>query len=143
MKRKSICNAAARTVVSAIILGLGSGAGGCWASDPCDPGQVVRFDSCFPGPVATADASGEGGAGEGGSTEGGASDGGAVPSSFGKTCSTATDCAAGSPICGAPQLPYCTQINCQAGEANAGACPTTGWQCLKVGSNPSVCLKSS
>src|SRR5450432_1655399 len=70
---------------AAIVVGLGSVAVGCWASDPCEPGQVVRFDSCFPGPVATADASGEGGAGEGGSTEGGASDGGAVPSSFGKT----------------------------------------------------------
>ena len=143
MKRNATFKAAGGAVAVTIVFGLGSFAGGCWASDPCEPGQVVRFDSCFPGPVATPDASGEGGAGEGGSSEGSASEGGAAPSSFGKTCSTSTDCAAGSPICGAPQLPYCTQINCQAGEANAGACPATGWQCLKVGANPSVCLKSS
>jgi hypothetical protein len=123
-------------------LGLAPLIAGCWASNPCDPGQTVRFDSCFPlaPPVAPPDGSTAGDASDGGSLEGSAGGGGSAPASFGQTCSAASDCAAGSPVCGAPQLPYCTQIDCQAGEANAGVCPS-GWQCLTVGANPSVCLK--
>ena len=110
---------------------------GCWASNPCEPGDTIMMDSCYPAaakPPAKTDAGPE--------VTGDGSAPATKEASFGKTCAAASDCAAGSPICGAPQLPYCTQINCQDGEENAGACPSSGWQCLKVGNNPSVCLKS-
>jgi hypothetical protein len=125
----------------ASISGLGAPVAGCWSSNPCDPGQILRSDSCLPAPATPGDASSDGGSDSGGSIDaGGIADGRAAPSTFGMTCAVQADCAGGdAPICGAPQLPYCTQINCQAGEANAGACPS-GWQCIMVAPNPSVCL---
>jgi hypothetical protein len=106
---------------------------GCWDSDPCDPGQIVKDNLCYdppPPPPPKVDA--------------GPLPEGSVPpqDTFGKSCSTQTDCAGGNaPVCGAPQLPICTQIDCQSGEANQGVCPS-GWQCLTVPPNPSVCLKN-
>ena len=119
-----------------VLFGLGGAAlVGCWEGNPCDPGQVVRLDQCVAAPTAPAaspDAGGE-------SADATGVD--ALVDNFGMTCASASDCAGGTaPVCGAPQLPVCTQVFCQAGEANAGVCPT-GWQCVAVGSNPSVCLK--
>jgi hypothetical protein len=105
--------------------------GACWETDMCDPGQVVQDDLCYPAPpphVPKVDAGGTG-------------DASAPLDTFGKACSAPGDCAGGNAtICGAPQLPLCTQIDCLAGEANEGVCPA-GWQCLTVPPNPSVCLK--
>jgi hypothetical protein len=139
MKRQRTHSRIGRALGFAFLLTMGPTIVSCWSSDPCEPGQTVHFDACYPAqpPVGAAGAPST-------PADGGVGDAGAVPppSSFGEKCSAAADCKAGSPICGAPQLPYCTQINCQDGEANAGACPAQGWQCLKVGANPSVCLKS-
>lgn len=99
--------------------------GACWETDMCDPGQILKDNVCYPAPPPPPPPK-EGGAGE---------------DTFGKTCSTQEDCAGGNAtICGAPQLPMCTQINCQAGEENQGICPS-GWTCLTVPPNPSVCLR--
>ena len=124
-----------------VLLGLGGAAlVGCWEGNPCDPGQVVRLDQCVAAPAAPA-ASLDAGEQNADAAGGDAAGGDASIDNFGMTCASASDCAGGTaPICGAPQLPVCTQALCQSGEANAGACPT-GWQCVAVGSNPSVCLK--
>jgi hypothetical protein len=122
-------------------LGLFGGATtvGCWDDNPCDPGQVVRQDQCVAAPASTAAASDAGDASPATDASGSGGDG-SVVDTFGKACTTASDCAGGNaPVCGAPQLPLCTQIDCQAGEAHAGVCPS-GWQCLATAGNPSVCL---
>jgi hypothetical protein len=120
---------------------------GCWASNPCEPGQTLRLDYCFPGaPSGDGAAGGEAGTdgtapSEGGVLAEGGEGGGGATATFGTSCASQSDCAGGdAPVCAAPQLPYCTQINCQPGEANAGACPS-GWQCFTVPPNPSVCLQ--
>lgn len=120
-----------------VLLGLGCVVFvGCWEGNPCDPGQVVRLDQCVAAPTAAPTSSPD--AGE---PSADAAGGDAPIDNFGMTCASASDCAGGTaPVCGAPQLPMCTQVLCQAGEANAGACPM-GWQCVAIGSNPSVCLK--
>jgi hypothetical protein len=97
----------------------------------CDPGQIVRDNVCYAAPVKAPP-----------KVDAGPSDGAAATlDTFGKSCQAAADCAGGNAsICGAPQLPICTQINCDSGEVNEGICPT-GWQCLTIAPNPSVCLK--
>lgn len=105
---------------------------GCWHDSPCEEGYVVVTDMCYKIPVAPAPApAAEAGAGEA-----------AAPATdtFGKTCTAQADCAGGTaPVCAAPQLPYCTQINCMDGEANAGSCPT-GFTCIAAGAQ-SACVK--
>jgi hypothetical protein len=118
----------------------------CKDEDPCDPDQVERNALCYP-----ADNSG-GSSSNGGSSSaaaGAAGDpggaGGAAPvdAEFGEACSDTeahSDCGGRAPICAPlPAGSVCTQIECQDGEANAGACPAE-WTCLKVGENPSACV---
>jgi hypothetical protein len=125
----------------------------CWAKDPCGEGLVLQHEGmCIAAIVADAAAEAapaapatDAGDGEGGGDAAG--DGpapaaeAAPPSSFGKTCAAMTDCSGDAPICGAPNLPYCTQINCQPGEANAGACPA-GYTCFTAPGYPSACLRN-
>lgn len=107
---------------------------GCDFDDVCGKGLVEdEMGFCRVPPTPEAGAS-DGGADEGGEA------GAPAASSFGKTCASMAECGGDAPICAAPQLPYCTQISCEAGEANAGACPA-GWQCIKSGSQPSACVK--
>jgi hypothetical protein len=107
----------------------------CHDDEPCDPGQEYLNSSCFPIKTGSGGSStGTGGAnGAGGDSTG-------ETSQFGKTCATAQECAGDAPICAAPQLPVCTQINCAAGEENEGACPPD-WTCLMIAPNPSACVK--
>ena len=110
----------------------------CNASDPSGPGFELDSYGCLPIPAAAAATATDAAAA---ATDAGASedDAAAVATSFGKTCTAMTDCSGDAPICAAPQLPYCTQISCNPGEANAGACPT-GWTCMNGGSS-SACVK--
>ena len=64
----------------------------------------------------------------------------AAASGFGTPCKAMADCPSDAPICAAPKLPYCTQINCEPGEANAGICPA-GFTCVHLPGLPSGCLK--
>lgn len=105
---------------------------GCRDDDPCDPGQVYKDSNCLPIPTGTGGSTAMPGSGGAGGT-------GSEASQFGKTCATADDCGGDAPVCGAPQLPICTQVLCAAGEANEGVCPPA-WQCLTVAPNPSVCV---
>ncbi len=119
---------------------------GCWAKDPCGPGFVIQPNYTCQAIALPADAGSEGAAPDAAPVEGGtSSEAGApeaaAPSSFGKTCAAMTDCGGDAPICGAPQLPYCTQINCQLGEANAGACPAD-YTCFTAPGYPSACLRN-
>ena len=123
---------------------------GCWAKDPCGDGFVLQSGNTCQAALLPADAAPESGADvtpgdasaalEGGEA-GDAAPAAPAPSSFGKTCGAMTDCGGDAPICGAPQLPYCTQINCQPGEANAGSCPAD-YTCFTAPGYPSACLRN-
>ena len=132
--RKNVMNTPARiAVVSLSFASVLAVLGGCFVSTPCDPGYFENSElqcEAVPAPAPEASASAEGGAGGGEA---------AAATSFGKTCAAQTDCSGDAPICGAPQLPYCTQVSCNPGEANAGVCPA-GFTC--VGAAPSACIKS-
>jgi len=113
----------------------------CQDDDPCDEGQVYKYAGCVPLPKATGGSTGSGGGS--GDPEAGGGSGGAptqAESQFGKACADATECGGDAPLCGAPQLPICTQILCLPGEMNEGACPAD-WMCISSGSNPSACVK--
>lgn len=94
--------------------------GACKDDDPCDDGQDSIGTGCF---AKTP------GAGEPPEPE----------AMFGDTCKTNDDCGGLAPICATDPLFYCSQIDCEAGEANEGACPE-GWRCFKYLDNPSACV---
>jgi hypothetical protein len=115
---------------------------GCWDSDPCDPGQVFRGGSCFPDTAGSSGSGGSAAGGEAGATADATAGTSAVgtESTWRKACTTNDDCGGDSPICATAPLNYCTNINCSAGEANAGICPM-GWTCFPASSgNPSACV---
>ena len=118
----------------------------CNASDPCGAGLELDSYGCLPIPAAAAATATDAAAAAtdgAAATDAGASEGdaAAATTSFGKTCTAMADCSGDAPICAAPQLPYCTQISCKTGEANAGACPS-GWSCMS-GPSGSACVKTS
>jgi hypothetical protein len=147
--RRSILLSVTALVVMAAL------ASACWAKDPCGEGMFLLTEGNCAALPGAADAAPESGplvalGNDGGDAASDGGDGGsdatspveaAATSSFGKTCAAMTDCGGDAPICGAPQLPYCTQINCQPGEANAGACPAD-FTCITPPGYPSVCLKN-
>jgi hypothetical protein len=129
---------------------------GCKDDDPCDPGQEFVAIGCFPIQGGGAGKSSTGPAAGGADDAGGAS--GVEPSSpggasgveppgnpdatFGTTCATNADCGGDAPVCATDPLFYCSQIECQDGEANAGSCPAD-WICFKYLDNPSACVNPS
>jgi hypothetical protein len=117
----------------------------CKDDDPCDPGEIVKNSQCYPAPAT-------GGQGDG-IESGGAPDAAAgAPSAaldtpFGTSCADttgATDCGGVAPVCAdltpLGQSLMCTQVECGAGEPNAGACPST-FTCFAPPGYPSVCIK--
>lgn len=124
----------------------------CDAKDPCGEGlyelpsyrcgDIPAVPEGGAAETSTAEAAaGDAGDGEGG--EGGEAGEAAAPpapTNFGKPCAAMAECGGDAPICAAPQLPYCTQKDCKAGEANAGVCPA-GFTCIKVPGYPSGCMK--
>jgi hypothetical protein len=109
---------------SLVVLAAVLGTPACDPRSPCDPGYYVDHGACFPSPTHHAD---------GGAVADAASllDARVDPyAGFGSPCSQASDCTtAGAPICGAPQFPICTAIDCLGQPA---VCPPT-WTCLDVG----------
>lgn len=123
-----------RFALGAVLAAASAALAACEDDSPCDPGQVYRNSACYPAPTATGGSTGNPGDGAAGETSG-------ETSQFGKSCTSQDECGGDAPICGAPQLPMCTQINCAEGEANAGACPPD-WMCISPGgSTPSACVK--
>ncbi len=130
------------------LLGLCGLATACKDDEPCDPEQTEKDGQCYP-PTA----SGGGPVGAGGVSDGGAADATAGATSttldtpVGTPCEDTTasaDCGGAAPVCAdlSPlgQSVMCTQIDCAAGEANEGACPS-GFTCFAVSGYPSVCIK--
>lgn len=112
----------------------------CKDEEPCDDDQESIGTGCF--------AKSTGGSGGSQSTAGESGEGGAVgaveppgnpDATFGTSCETNTDCGGLAPTCATDPLFYCSQIECQDGEANEGACPE-GWRCFKYLENPSACV---
>lgn len=129
---------------------------GCKDTSPCDPGQKVTGIGCFPetggtggkpSSVAGSDAGGapissDGGAGEalaGADSGAGIEPWGNPDATWGSYCEANKDCGPDAPICATAPLFYCTQIDCQEGEANFGVCPD-GWDCFKYEDNPAICF---
>ncbi|HSO32510.1 MAG TPA: hypothetical protein VLT33_08340 [Labilithrix sp.] len=137
-ERRTIFLSGAAIVVASVL------AQACWAKDPCGEGLVLEHEgnTCVPARVADAappPASPAEAGGDGGSEA--APGEAAAASSFGKTCTSSAECGGDAPVCAAPLLPYCTQINCQPGEANAGACPA-GYTCMTAPGYPSGCMQN-
>jgi hypothetical protein len=110
----------------------------CKDEEPCDPDQESVGTSCFvaaTGGSGGSEATPEPVAGAGSDVE----PPGNPDATFGDTCATDTDCGGPAPICATDPLFYCSQIDCEAGEANEGACPE-GWRCFKYLDNPSACV---
>lgn len=136
-------------------LGLCGLIAGCKDDEPCDPGQTEKDGQCYPASAAGGStASAAGGADADGPADGGAADATAgAPSSalntpVGTPCQDTTasaDCGGDAPVCAdltpLGQSVMCTQLDCAAGEANAGACPS-GFTCFAVPGYPSVCIKA-
>ena len=141
------------------LLGLCGTNAGCKDDDPCDPGQIEKNGQCYPAPASGGTASGEGGgAGAGGAADNGEADGGvgkaaagapgaSLNTPVGTPCldtTASSDCGGDAPVCAdlSPlgQSVMCTQLDCAAGEANAGACPS-GFTCFQAPGYPSVCIK--
>jgi hypothetical protein len=121
----------------------------CKDEDPCDPGWVSIDTGCW-----LAEQGGSGGTSATPMPEGGANGDAAAPSSggagdvepignpdamFGSPCQSNEDCGGPAPVCATDPLFYCSQIECQEGEANEGACPAD-WRCFKYLDNPSACV---
>jgi hypothetical protein len=135
MTNSSVLKARTLRWWSALVLGLGLG---CQDEDPCDPGQEERgAASCYPLPAAGAagtqgQAGTDGAAGTedpGEGTDAGGAD--EVQAAVGDPCTDTaahSDCGGDAPICApfpGPNGARCTQISCEDGEVNAGACPAT------------------
>lgn len=123
-----------------LLLGLASA---CDPSDPCDSGYYEEHGACYPVRMPAGDGGGDG---DGDADE----DAGADPSDaatsgdpyegFGDECSEAEpDCPNGL-VCAAPQLPYCTQVNCLSDDS---ICPPD-WTCYDaMGASPDPSVTSA
>jgi len=130
---------------SPALLALGTFA--CWAKEPCSAGYTMRSDyNCEPIPAtlaADADATAAEASSpsdEAGTAGDASTEEAAAATTFGKTCTAQSDCGGDAPVCAAPHAPYCTQIMCNPGEANAGVCPP-GWTCFQT-PQVSACVRN-
>jgi hypothetical protein len=106
----------------------------CEVDEHCDPGYVYTQGYCSP-PLTQPPVS------DAGADEDVTSAMDTPKDTFGKTCANNSDCAGGNaPFCAPAPFSICTQQNCMAGEAHAGACPSD-WMCLAIPANPSTCVK--
>jgi hypothetical protein len=121
---------------------------GCKDDSPCDEGFVERgLAACYPLPAGggAGQAGSSGQAGTTGIDVDAGDGGGAAPAAayIGQPCADTaahSDCGEGAPVCAdLPAGTMCTQLFCQAGEANQGVCPSD-WMCLSNG-GPSACVK--
>ena len=144
---------AAQSAALFALLGALSLLGACKDDSPCDPGQEIKGTGCFPiaaggsGGKSALPQAGAPDAGGAGTDEPMAGASGIEPpgnpdAMFGTTCQTNADCGGPAPICATDPLFYCSQIECQDGEVNAGACPAD-WVCFKYLDNPSACVNPS
>jgi len=124
----------------------------CKDTDPCDPGQEIKSTGCFPitatgGGAGTSGHTGaEAGAPDQAAGAGGASSGepmvepwGNPNATWGSPCTHNAECGPDAPICATDPFNYCSQIDCQDGEAHAGVCPPT-WNCFKYLDYPAICI---
>ena len=142
-----------RSLLALGLLGLLVAPPACKDKEPCDEGQESIGTGCFPqggsnqgGSSAGSNSKPEAGspaeAGAAGVNEGGGGNPAPVgnpDATFGTPCTSDAECGGDAPVCATEQLFYCTQLNCQDGEENAGACPD-GWTCFTLPPNPSACV---
>jgi hypothetical protein len=144
VKQSCIVNAPTMKLRAAsvlVLLGLSASLLACKDEDPCDPGQESIGTGCYP--IATG--------GSAGSTStplaGAPSDGGAAgqpaagnpDATFGTPCESDAECGGDAPVCATDPLFYCTQLDCNEGEENAGVCPED-WSCVHLPPQPSACV---
>ncbi|HVY27876.1 MAG TPA: hypothetical protein VHB79_15075 [Polyangiaceae bacterium] len=108
----------------------------CKDTDPCDPGQEIKGTGCFPIMSSDTGSTGDAGADAGGAA--GVEPWGNPDATWGSHCDRNKDCGPDAPICATAPFNYCSQIDCQDGEANAGVCPDT-WTCFKFEPYPAIC----
>lgn len=110
---------------------------GCWDDDPCDPGQIFEDLVCKPAPAPP----GTGGAPGAGGAPGIDPEPSPDEAPWGAACTTDADCAGDAAFCPPAPFNLCTNIECSAGEANEGICPS-GWICLPAGGGlpTSICV---
>lgn len=132
------------------LLALGLAPLACKDSDPCDPGQEAKGTGCYPvkasggsaGKSSTKPADGGEPSADAGASAGGAGSGvepwGNPDATWGSPCEHNAECGPDAPICATAPFNYCSQIDCQDGEANAGVCPDT-WVCFKFEPYPAIC----
>ena len=133
----------AQWVGLSLVLSLLGGA--CDPSDPCDSGYYEEHGACYPIRMPVSDGGGDGDGDGDDEDAGGEPSDAEAPSDpyegFGDECEEQSDCPNGL-VCAAPQLPYCTQVNCMD---DADICPPE-WTCFDtMGMSPdpsvtSVCL---
>lgn len=139
-------------LVLSFVTSVATVASGCADKDPCGEGlyELPSYRCAEvppPAEAGNADAGTPEAAIEAGGSEAGEAAAPVVPvapaasSGFGTPCTAAKDCPGDAPICAQPKLPYCTQIDCEPGEANAGVCPA-GFTCVHLPGLPSGCLKN-
>jgi hypothetical protein len=147
IERSSRLTARRQLLAGALLLAALASA--CKDDEPCDPGQVSIGTACFPAEIGgsggSTGAASAGAPSDGGDAAGGepAQGGPRTPdASFGTPCETNADCGGDAPVCATDPLFYCSQLDCDVGEANDGVCPE-GWTCLKYLDNPSACVNLS
>ncbi|HSC88235.1 MAG TPA: hypothetical protein VLC09_13220 [Polyangiaceae bacterium] len=99
-----------KLILSALLLVGAASVLACQEEDPCDPGQTL---------------------GENGLCY--------RRPNWGESCEQIDECEGGL-LCLAPDLPYCTQVNCNPDPAQDTVCPDT-YTCVETGTNPAtVCV---
>jgi hypothetical protein len=134
-------NTKPRAAAVLLLLGLSASLLACKDENPCDPDQESIGTGCYP-VVAGGGAGGTSTPLAGAPSEGGA---GAEPvagnpdATFGTPCESDAECGGDAPVCATDPLFYCTQLDCNEGEQNAGVCPEA-WSCVHLPPQPSACV---
>ena len=134
-------NVKLRAAAVLALLGLCVSMSACKDENPCDPGQESIGTGCYP-IVAGGSAGSTSVPLAGAPSDGGAADeppAGNPDATFGTPCQSDAECGGDAPVCATDPLFYCTQLNCNDGEENAGVCPE-GWTCVHLPPQPSACV---